>query len=265
MAGATHVGSVRAENQDWYGTWGPDVGDWDGLIAVADGVGGHLFGRQAAEVALAALVESLTAHMLPASGPSVGDRVEEAMRSANAAVCSAFSDTVSPRPGSTLTCVLVKEAVCYVGHVGDSRAYMIRGGHIFQLSCDHTWVQLQVEGGTMTAEEAARSPYRNQVVKALGAHQHLDPDIVVRSVTAGDLLVVCSDGVSEHVSAQQLLQQALDARSIEEFVQSVVMLAVSRGGSDNATAVAAGVPLADCSGDRCERERPITTELPVVE
>lgn len=262
MGGATDVGAVRAENEDSYGSWGPDVGEWDFLIAVADGVGGHEHGKQASELAISAFIDSLTRKSLPRSDPGIRSALVAGIADANRAVYSAFSGSGTARPGSTFTCVLARGGKSFVGHVGDSRAYMIHGGCIFQLSTDHTWVQLQVENGAMTAEEAAVSPYRNQVLKVLGAEPDVEPDVVVRPAVPGDLFVVCSDGVTEHVGVGQLLAESTQAHSAEGLAQTLVALAVAQGGSDNATAVVAGVPLSAAAGGG--PAKPETTDIPLL-
>lgn len=263
MGGATDVGAVREENEDSYGLWGPEAGDWDVLIAVADGVGGHEHGKQASELALSAFFGALSAGPVGQGDSAIRKAVDTAIRAANDAVYSAFTGTGTSRPGSTFTCVLVKDQKCYVGHVGDSRAYMVHGQQIFQLSTDHTWVQLQVESGTMTPEEAAVSPYRNQVLKVLGVEPQVEADVVVRTVAPGDLFIVCSDGVTEHVSDGQLLEQSTQAMSAENLAQTLVALAVAQGGSDNATAVVAGLPGAAAHEDTVRK--PETVEMPLVQ
>ncbi|MCE5237158.1 protein phosphatase 2C domain-containing protein [bacterium] len=263
IGGATDVGAVRDENEDSYGLWGPEGGDWDFLIAVADGVGGHEHGKQASELALSAFFSALTGKSLPQSDAGTRSALSAAIVDANGAVFSAFSGTGTSRPGSTFTCVLARGGKSYIGHVGDSRAYMIHGGRIFQLSTDHTWVQLQVESGTMTAEEAAVSPYRNQVLKVLGAEPNVKPDVVVRPTAPGDLFIVCSDGVTEHVSVSQLLAESTTATSAEGLAKTLVALAVAQGGSDNATAVVAGVPI-PASIKRLVGAKPETVEIPLL-
>jgi PPM family protein phosphatase len=262
MGGATDVGAVRDENEDSFGLWGPEAGDWDFLIAVADGVGGHAHGKQASEMALSAFFSALTAEGLPPDDSERPRAIAAAIVAANTTVYSAFTGTGTARPGSTFTCALAAGPKCYVGHVGDSRAYMIHAGRIFQVSKDHTWVQLQVDAGAMTAEEAAVSPYRNQVLSVLGAAPAVEPDVVVRAIGPGDVFIVCSDGVTEHVTDVQMLEQAAEAPSAQSLAQTLVALAVAQGGSDNATAVVAGV-LWETGGDSA-REKPPTAEIPLL-
>jgi serine/threonine protein phosphatase PrpC len=261
IGGASDVGTVRHENEDSFGVWGLEAGDWDFLVAVADGVGGHEHGKQASELALSALLGSLTAQPLPHNDEGLRWALHTAVADANREVYYAFPGTSAARPGSTLTCALCREGKCYVGHVGDSRAYMIRGGRVFQLSTDHTWVQSQVDRGAMTAEEAAASPYRNQVIKVLGAEPSVEPDVIVRPTAPGDLFIVCSDGVTEHVSVHRLLAEAVNATSADDLAKALVALAVAQGGSDNAIAVVAGVPFEHSAEARSAA--PETSEIPL--
>ena len=250
LGGATDVGRARENNEDSYGLWGAEQGWWDCLIAVADGVGGHEHGKQASELVLSHFVSDLASHEPSQDDANIKQALLMAVAAANEAVYGAFSDAGAPRPGSTFTCALVVGQKCYVAHVGDSRAYMIHAAQAYRLTTDHSWVQHQVSLGHMTEEEAAASPYRNQILRVLGSHPQVEADVVVRSVAAGDLLVVCSDGVSEYVEDQELVTLANAATDANDLAESLVALAVARGGSDNATAVVAGIPVPPGSGGK---------------
>jgi len=258
LGAASDVGKVRDENEDAHGIWGPEHGDWDCLIAVADGVGGHEHGKQASELVLSQLVSCLKARELAGDDTNVKTALEAAVAGANASVFQNFG-TATPRPGSTLTCALVTNGKCYVAHVGDSRAYMIHSGQTYRLTTDHSWVQHQVSLGHMTEAEAAASPYRNQVLQVLGSAPDVEVDVIVRSISPGDIVIICSDGVSEYVEEGELVGLGNAARDASDLAESMVALAVARGGSDNATVVVAGIPVAYAGG---AARAPDTADLP---
>ena len=239
LAGATDVGAVRAENEDSYGVWGPDEGPWDFLIAVADGVGGHAHGKQASELAVDSFIASMKQGQFR-NDQAARQSLQTAMAAANRAVLEGFPGIQEGKPATTFVCALGVGGLCYIAFVGDSRAYMIHAGRISQVSADHTWVQWQVDQGLITPEEAVTHPHRNQVLRVLGVEKESGTELVVRVLSPGDVIVLCSDGVTGYLSAEDILETGQAATSAGALAQSLVGLAVAAGGSDNATAVVAG-------------------------
>src|SRR5690606_14755723 len=126
-------------------------------------------------------------------------------------------------------------------HVGDSRAYLLRDGVLTQITQDHTWVQRLVDEGRITEEEATTHPQRSLLMRALGSGEHVEPDLSIREVRAGDRYLICSDGLSGVVSHQTLEDTLANYQGPEETVQNLIELALRGGGPDNITVIVADV------------------------
>lgn len=231
---ATDVGLVRAANEDSY-----LVDDALGVFAVADGMGGHAAG----EIASSTAVEALRAAL------ARGDDVVTAVLDANAEVFSrAHRQQSLAGMGTTLT-VAVTEGGRHLrlGHVGDSRAYLLRDGVLDRLTDDHSMVEELLRAGRITAEEAAVHPQRNIVTRAIGISPlDLEVDTRLVEVAAGDRVMLCSDGLSGLTTASEL-QSLLDDRtcSPQEAATRLVDLALAHGGDDNVTVVVIDVEEVD--------------------
>ncbi len=229
-AGHSEAGKVRAVNQDSFFV-GPVPGR--GYLAiVADGMGGHKAGEVASQKAVAALrreLERSRAH------PPVA--LAKAAQSANAEIYSFALEHPEHRGmGTTLTAVLLDDQVGLVGHVGDSRAYLVRDSSIRQLTADHSWVADRVRQGLLTEDEARRHRWRNVITNALGATATFRLDVLHFAVRPGDRLLLCSDGVSMLLSETMMAQVARESPPAQAARQLVVE-ANDRGSPDNVTAV----------------------------
>jgi len=225
-------GAVRAENQDAAEL--VELEQVPGLaLLVADGMGGHPDGRLAADIAVAAAADELEGSDDPQQA-LVG-----AVQAANRAIGGrAVPDERGRSLGTTLVVAVVSGGRAAVANVGDSRAYLVRGGVATQLSVDHSWVAEQVRAGILTEEEALRHPRRSRVTRALlGAP--VDPDLFEVAMRRGDVLLLCSDGLWESLPARrvaELLHQP-DA-PLAELVAGLVDAALQAGSTDNVTAAA---------------------------
>jgi PPM family protein phosphatase len=230
FGGLTHAGKVRAVNQDSY--WVGDIPGKGTLAVVADGMGGHKTGevasRQAVETFRVALERS-AAHAPAAIA-----------RSAQAANLEIYAYAVANQEhrgmGTTLTSVLVDDQVAIVGHVGDSRAYLVRDGAIEQLTHDHSWVADRVRQGLLTSDEARRHRWRNVITNALGATATFKLDLHHFEVRDGDRILVCSDGVSILLS-DAMMADIVSEHPPQEAAERLVAEANDRGSPDNVTAV----------------------------
>lgn len=248
VAGATDVGRQRKNNEDAFVvadlTGGTlldgathqrfDVGERGVLLAVSDGMGG----ASAGEVASALVVETLTRALADAPPDAPRDALmNEAVQRAHARVRDAARG--SAKMGATLTAVFVHAGHAYVAEVGDSRAYLVRGGQITQLTRDQSMVQLLLDAGVITPEEAKDSPMKNQILQAIG-HQ---PDVHLAlgrlELRDRDALILCSDGLTNHVSDGEI-RDIVTSRRPEQSVAELVRMANDRGGTDNVTVVVAG-------------------------
>lgn len=238
----THQGMVRQDNQDTGLVMGPIENAWDALLVVADGMGGHASGREASTTAANTLVQRLVAERErwgDASEP-VLESISRGFADANMAVKQVVheSDAGAP-PGTTLTCALLRDGRCFVGHVGDSRAYLVAPDEIVQLTDDQTWVAEQVRRGLMTPDEALRSPYRSQLLQALGTRNEVVPSISAHDLAVGDALLLCTDGLSGHLTANEILEAIAATPELQTALHALLQRALGRGGEDNITIAAA--------------------------
>ncbi len=208
------------------------------LVVVCDGMGGHAGGREAAELAIRTIQEAFAR----ADDAAIGrDVLAHALREANRRVFTMTTPVEEGggggRPGSTVVAALVHEDGIEIAHVGDSRAYLVHAGQVFQLTKDHSMVQRLVDEGILSPMDAARHPEANKILRALGIGPDVDVDVKPQPVlfVAGDVLVLCSDGLSDMLSPGDIMAVAGDAPAPQAAGQ-LLDLANARGGHDNITA-----------------------------
>ena len=218
-----------------------------GLFMVADGMGGHENGEAASALALRTSASCLVSHVyIPllsgtdrgGSQPALADVVRDAIEAANHAVSQAY-----PGSGSTLTCCMVLGNRLTIGHVGDSRAYLIRSGTDPRiLTRDHSYVGRLIEEGQMTADEALVHPRRNILYRALGQLDGFEVDVHTCSLEPADRLLLCSDGLWNHVEEPEIWHLAEQRVMPQTICEQLVNAANEAGGTDNITVVLAEVP-----------------------
>jgi PPM family protein phosphatase len=219
----TDVGRGRPENEDSH-----LVDPEDGLYAVADGMGGH----RAGEVASATAIDALKTAFLG------GQRLDQAVSAANAAVFArAAQDAALRGMGTTLTAIALEDSTALLGHVGDSRAYLMREGAVTQVTEDHSLVEQLVREGRLTPEEAQNHPQRAIITRALG----IDPDVQVDTyridLKPGDRLLICSDGLTNMLSDDTIAQTLRRHADPQQAADTLVDMANQAGGDDNITVV----------------------------
>jgi serine/threonine protein phosphatase PrpC len=235
-------GLRRTSNEDSYSTR-PDIG----LFVVADGMGGHVAGEVASRLA----VESIEAFVQETAGadknrtwpfpfePALsfeGNRLKAAFRLANRRIASRIADAQELRGmATTASAILIGASHACVGHVGDSRVYVLRNKTLQQITNDHSWVEEQVRAGTLTPSAARQHPWRNVVTRALSGGE--DPEVDVTEVTPvpGERYLLCSDGLFA-VATDDVIQEILGRdEPLEVICQQLVDIANERGGPDNIT------------------------------
>jgi len=241
------VGRVRPFNEDFHRVWSfpLDGGDLT-LLAVADGMGGAAAGEVASKLATEVLDESFSRYVeeLRAHRPvvGVGSLIDKAMRLANRRVYAAAIKQPNRRGmGSTLTCVAILKGRAYLGHVGDSRAFLVRGSKIYQLTKDHSWVEEQLEKGLLNEEEAESHEWRNLITRVLGTRPQVAPDVIELAIEPGDVLVLSTDGLHGLVKPEEILAEIRSNSDRQLNVEMLIALANERGGPDNITTVVFGV------------------------
>ena len=225
-AALSHAGRKRRQNEDAYVLEPP-------LFAVADGMGGARAGEIASGLAAAALQES------DGNGASGEARVAALIEEANRRVFRrAAEDREVSGMGTTMTVALVEEDRVTIGHVGDSRAYLIRSGQLEQLTDDHSLVAELVRSGKLTPEEAETHPQRAVITRAVGTEPDVDVDTFSVQGAAGDLFMICSDGLTDMVDEATILDAVEQNRADLPAAAKALVNAANRvGGEDNITVV----------------------------
>lgn len=239
--GLSDTGKKRRQNEDSF-----LLGHEHGLFVVADGMGGHLGGAVASGLTVKTIAEVVKANKKTLNSKSLSGGLEQhpaaqlladAMRAACEKVFTqGLKNAELTGMGTTATCLLLVGSHAFVGHVGDSRAYLVRGGQMMQLTEDHSLVHQQVKDGLITEEQAKTSPFRNVITRSIGFERDVDVDVIGLKTEPGDVFVLCTDGLTLHVADHEILAATQDPQ-LSLAPAKLVELANSRGGEDNITAL----------------------------
>ena len=241
VAGKSDVGCVRTNNEDNLG--------YDtryGIFLVCDGMGGQAAGEVASKMAVDTVLNYFRESGKNGFYPQVGEPVEgvseragalaSAIHLANEAIFeAAHQHAAQAGMGSTIVAVLFKDEFLSVGHVGDSRIYLMRNGELQQLTQDHSLVAEQVRRGLITKEEAEHSDVQNIILKALGPEEHAQPDLDDLMARPGDLLLMCSDGLTREVKDDRIQEIINEAPNLRKACEGLIEAARAHGGNDNVT------------------------------
>lgn len=237
LSARTDIGNKRAENQDSYRAQAHT--DGKAWLAVCDGMGGARGGRLASGLAVASIEQVLCAG-LPGVETDKQARalLEQAVRSANEAVYEKALATPAARGmGTTVVCGVCRGGIAQYAHVGDS-ASTVPGHSICQLTKDHSIVQELVEQGSITAEEAAFHPRKNLITRALGVGPQVEVDFGEIVLSPGDILVLCTDGLSNYVTVDEM-EEIIQNTGFYNMADALVNRALEAGGLDNVTVLLA--------------------------
>ncbi len=233
----SHIGKVRDINEDSYCVLEKDYD----LFIVADGLGGH----SAGEVASLLAVDNIRDHIIKYISVNMEKQlikgiIYEAFNKANEDIyLHAKENFFYDGMGTTATLALRIDSTLYIGHVGDSRAYIIRDNNIDQITLDHSLVAELVRSGNITETEAIKYPWKNIVTRALGTDENIKVDIFTVSFLPKDILVLCTDGLSNFVDKYEIKKIALEINDSNEVCERLVSMANKRGGYDNITVLVA--------------------------
>jgi PPM family protein phosphatase len=221
-----------------------------GIFVVADGMGGHAAGEIASEMAVKLIARDLGSFK-GLELEDAKDRMSRSIKGANAAI---FERTLSEHDkrgmGTTTTALVLFESNRYlIGHVGDSRAYLLRDGQFNQVTKDHSYVQEQVDAGYLTPEQARTHPYANVITRCVGASGEVEPDLFTGMVKPGDIFLLASDGLTGMVEDDSLAAILRTQGSPEKWVDKMVAEANRRGGLDNITCIIVTVDTVGESAD----------------
>jgi PPM family protein phosphatase len=240
--GLTDVGRKRDHNEDSF-----LINAELGLFAVADGMGGHAGGDRASRLAVEIIEREVRDNMSGGTGTvPIGPSTTEAppareLRSAALTAGRTIFDLAEGNPqlsgmGTTLTALLLKSGRAYLAHVGDSRAYLYRDNRIEQLTEDHSWIEEQVKAGFMTPAEARESSLKHIITRSVGFERDVEVDLLAMPILMGDCFLLCSDGLSNTASIEDL-RRALGQGYYSDVPKLLVDSANERGGDDNITVV----------------------------
>jgi len=230
-AARTDVGLRRRANEDRYAV-APELG----LYLVADGMGGHTAGQVASDLAAQGAVRAL--ETLQSAEASLTEKLRYSVAAANREVFG----TAQAKPhltgmGTTLVALLAGGRRIALAHVGDSRAYLVRGGKIRQLTDDHSLVAELVRRREITAHAARGHPHRHVLTRALGVRRVAEPDLAELTPAVDDVFVLCSDGLTGHVQDAEIAAEVSGNPDLDHVSERLIGLANSRGGEDNITVV----------------------------
>lgn len=243
----TNTGKVRENNEDKIFLL---ERDHFVLAIVADGMGGAAAGEEASRIAIETIHEGLLQEDLKNGGKIdtmsadiLSDTLRHVIRTANFNIVQHAQNTPEMKGmGTTVTLAMVRNTYAIIGHVGDSRAYLVDGhdGSISQITSDHSFVEAMVAAGHISRAEAEEHPMRNVLYRALGQTEDVEVDVYHSYLRAGDRLVLCSDGLTLHVKPHEIAKLASDFRP-EVASQKLIELTNDRGGRDNVSVVVVSV------------------------
>jgi len=240
--GLSDVGLTRAHNEDYF-----EIDPLHKLYVVADGMGGHSHGEVASQLAVTSIREFIAKSADRDTTWPFGmddglarhsNLLKMSLRIAHDHVLRAISkDGSLYGMGTTVVGLLLSGSIAAVAHVGDSRAYRLRGDRLEQLTEDHTWVHEQVVAGFLSREQARSHPLKNVVTRALGGESDVQVDVRELEIAPGDLFLLCSDGLTGMLSDADIRDRLASGRSLHEICRTLINDSNARGGIDNVTVV----------------------------
>jgi protein phosphatase len=263
VVGDTDIGKVRSHNEDAYQALGGEESPpgTDAVLLVADGMGGHAAGEVASAMTVTGVTGLLASEGQESAllaGPDYGVFLGGVLERVNEDVYEAAKDPDKNGMGTTCTLAVIKKGEVFLAHIGDSRAYLLRDGRLHQVTTDHSWVEEAVSRGDLSREEARVHPRRNVITRAIGIDSHAEIDKEIISLKDGDLLLLCSDGLTSMVPDEEI-EGILRTRDLGQTCKALIDAANSHGGHDNTTVALAAV------GTQKKRSAPGATGQETVE
>jgi serine/threonine protein phosphatase PrpC len=243
-SGKSDVGLVRTNNEDCIGF---DVRS--GIFVLSDGMGGQAAGEVASKIAVETIMgyfqhrrsDDRQEKIVGREFAGVSGRAHalaNAIQLANQAIhTSAASDPSKAGMGATIVALRIEGNLFSIAHVGDSRIYLIRAGVIQRLTSDHSFVTEQVRRGLISQEEADHSKMQNVIVRALGSEETVEPDLADHELTAGDLLLLCCDGLTQRLTDASLLELANRTENLDQACEGMIQAAKDAGSDDNVSCI----------------------------
>lgn len=230
----TDIGRKRKLNQDAVYTSEQPVGNLKNLFLVADGMGGHNAGDYASKMTLETMVE----HIAGSRETNPAKILEDAIAAANTLVRNmAGQNPELEGMGTTVVAASCEGETLHVANVGDSRLYIIREGKIHQVTRDHSWVEEMVRRGGLGREEARNHPDKNIITRAVGAEDTVKIDFFTVGLEEGDMILMCTDGLTNMLEDEEILNILKISRDIVEMAEELVRAANEKGGRDNISVI----------------------------
>lgn len=237
--GQTDIGMQRKENQDRI--FVPEKDDAIKLFIVADGMGGANAGGTASKMAIEYVRNSIEDGYEEAKDDreKVESLIRKSIIDANKYVYKKSKENPEyAGMGTTISVALIIKNKVYIGHVGDSRVYRIRKEFIRQLTKDHSYVQALVQNGTITKAEAVNHPQKNVLLKVLGCEPELEPDVLVKGFLKEDVLMICSDGLTNMISVPDIFEEIKDGKNdLKKTCNNLISQSKKNGGYDNISVI----------------------------
>jgi len=236
VGASTDIGIVRQINQD--SMFVSKNSDFP-LFIVADGMGGHKAGEVASEMAVSIITTSLSSRLMDDDViVNIEKEILDSIKKANRELLN-HSQVIEDcnGMGTTITLGYIKDAKLYVGHVGDSRAYIIRNEELKQITDDHSLVNELLKNGDISIEEAMKHPQKNVITRAVGTNEDICIDINSFELKENDIILFCSDGLTNMIEEHELKDLFIGIKDVQEACDSAVSLAKDKGGRDNITVI----------------------------
>lgn len=234
----TDIGRVRDINQDAY--YISSLVNHP-LFIIADGMGGHKAGEIASKMAVDIISSDLEKDLssLELDDNSIIGRIQSSIGNANKKIYNeSLKDEKFSGMGTTVTLAYKNNEKIFIGHVGDSRAYLLRKDNLSQLTKDHSLVEELIRNGSISREEAKLHPQRNIITRAVGTSQEIEADIIVKEKLKDDILLLCTDGLSNMLMDEEIKEYLLVNENMQKLCEELVRLANEKGGFDNITVLA---------------------------
>lgn len=233
----TDIGMIRQMNQDAY--YISEENDNYKLCILADGMGGYTGGEIASRLACMSTAQYIKENFEDEkqyAKEEIMEIIKQAMEYSNKIVYEKSREEKElEQMGTTLEVCLIYNNRVHIGHIGDSRIYRIRQGIMRKITVDHSYVQKLVKDGKITKEEAINHPKKNMLMKALGCEEKIEPDVMVKGFSANDIILICSDGLTNMISEQEIYN--IIATDLQNATQNLIRKAKELGGYDNITVI----------------------------
>lgn len=237
--GITDIGMQRKENQDRI--YIPEINDDTKLFIVADGMGGANAGGVASSMAIEYVKQLILEKFDEVKEDRIllQDLIKDAIVGANKYIYEkSLENEQYSGMGTTIVVAIVYKGKVFIGHVGDSRIYRIRKHIIRQLTKDHSYVQILVQNGTITREEAENHPQKNMLVKALGCEETVEPDVMVKGFLKDDILLMCTDGLTNMIKVNEIYEEVVNGKDdLVSTCNNLISHSKKNGGYDNISVI----------------------------